>query len=194
MSGTEPQLMSASFAGSVTLPSPQGNSRPVPRKGIPRRQRASEISTSPSGLQSPGRTRLLHVTTTSKSQVAVFPAASVAVQVTLVRPNGKSMPHAGTQPTKSPTQEPLVTALARAFHWQELLDTGRYRSVTELAEALALDRSYVGRILRLTLLAPDIVEAIVQGREPSGLSLKRLTRRLPVAWAEQRRWFGFAGR
>jgi hypothetical protein len=92
----------------------------------------------------------------------------------------------GSLPVKSPTQEPLVTALARAFHWQELLDTGRYRSVTDLAEALGLDRSYVGRILRLTLLAPDIVETIVDGREPSGLSLERLVRPMPAAWAEQR--------
>ena len=88
----------------------------------------------------------------------------------------------GTLPTKSPTQEPLMTALARAFHWQELLDTGRYRSVTELAEALGLDRSYVSRILRLTLLAPDIVEAIVHGREPSGRSLERLVKGMPAAW------------
>jgi len=92
----------------------------------------------------------------------------------------------GARPTKSPGQQPLLTALARAFHWQELLDEGRYVSVTELAEALGLDRSYVGRILRLVLLAPDIVDAIVAGREPSGMSLERLTKGLPVVWDEQR--------
>jgi hypothetical protein len=96
----------------------------------------------------------------------------------------------GTTRSKSPTQEPLITALARAFHWQELIDTGRYDSVTELADGLGVDRSYVGRILRLTLLAPDIVEAIVAGREPSGLSLERLTKRLPAAWGEQRERLG----
>ena len=94
----------------------------------------------------------------------------------------------GAQPTKSPTQEPLLTAVARAFHWQELL-AGRYATITELAEALRLDRSYVGRILRLTLLAPDIVDMIVSGREPSGLSLGRLTKRVPVDWHEQRETF-----
>ena len=52
----------------------------------------------------------------------------------------------GTEQRKSPTQEPLVTALARAFHWQELIDSGKYASVTELAEALGVDRSYVGRV------------------------------------------------
>jgi len=69
-----------------------------------------------------------------------------------------------------PTQEPLITALPRAFHWQELIDRGKYSSISDLAEALGLDRSYVSRIMRLTLLAPEIVEAIVDGPEPSGLS------------------------
>ncbi len=83
-------------------------------------------------------------------------------------------------------QEPLVTALARAFHWQELIDTGRYTSVAALAEALGVDRCYVRRILNLACLAPDIVEAVVRGEEPSGLSLERLTKGFPLAWDEQR--------
>ena len=95
----------------------------------------------------------------------------------------------GARTSKSPTQEPLVTALARAFHWQELIDSGRYASVTELAEALGVDRSYVGRIMRLALLAPDIVEAIVRGDEASGMSLERLTKGLPMLWEEQRERF-----
>ena len=98
----------------------------------------------------------------------------------------------GTERPKSPSQEPLVTALARAFHWQELIDSGRYGSITELAEALGVDRSYVGRVIRLTLLAPDIVEAIVRGDEPSGLSLERLVKKMPMLWEEQRARFEFA--
>ena len=85
----------------------------------------------------------------------------------IIVPEG--LPGAGS---KAAAQEPLLTALARAFHWQELIDSGRYASVTELASALGVDRSYVGRVMRLALLAPDIVEAIVLGREPSGLSLE----------------------
>ena len=87
----------------------------------------------------------------------------------------------------------MITAIARAFHWQELVDGRKYSSISDLAEALGLDRSYVGRIMRLTLLAPDIVEAIVDGREPSGVSLERLVKAMPVMWAEQRGRFGFAG-
>ncbi len=100
----------------------------------------------------------------------------------IIVPEGLS----GSRPTKPRAQAPLVTALARAFHWQELIDCGKFASVTELAEALDVDRSYVGRIVRLTLLAPDIVEAIVRGEEPGGLSLQRLVKRMPAVWAEQR--------
>ncbi len=100
----------------------------------------------------------------------------------------------GSRPPKSPTQEPLKTALARAFHWQELIDNGRYASVTQLAGALGMDRSYVGRVVRLALLAPDIVEAIVRAQEPSGVSLERLTKRSPLLSQEQRETFGFARR
>ena len=96
----------------------------------------------------------------------------------------------GARPTNSPAQTPLLTAVARAFHWQDLLDSARYASITELAKALELDRSYVGRILRLTLLAPDIVETLAQGRERNGLSLQELTQRVPVSWDEQRETFG----
>ena len=88
-------------------------------------------------------------------------------------------------PTAAP-QEPLVTALARAHYWQQLIESGCYSSIAALAEALGVDRRYVGRILGLTCLAPVIVEAIVEGREPSGLSLERLVKGVPMAWEEQR--------
>ena len=96
--------------------------------------------------------------------------------------------------SKTATQEPLVVALARAHRWQELIDEGRYPSITALAEALDVDRSYVSRMLRLTFLAPDIIEAILRGDEPSGLSLAKLTGRLPLLWSEQRKKFGFPER
>jgi len=91
----------------------------------------------------------------------------------------------GARRSKAEAQEPLLTALARAFHWQEMIESGWFSGVTELAAALGLDRSYVGRILRLTMLAPAIVEMIVDGREPGGLSLERLVKGMPLVWAEQ---------
>jgi hypothetical protein len=95
-------------------------------------------------------------------------------------------------PARKPaTQESLVIALARAHRWKALLESGRFSSLEEMAHALKLDRSYVGRILRLTLLAPDIIMAILDGKEPSGLSLGKLTKTLPLDWVEQRKVLGF---
>ena len=88
-------------------------------------------------------------------------------------------------------QEPLIIALARAYFWQELLDTGRYASITELASALNVDRCYVRRILNLACLAPSIVEAVVRGEEPSGMSLERLAKGFPLYWDQQRNELAF---
>ena len=81
----------------------------------------------------------------------------------------------------------LVKALARAWRWQKLLDRGVYSSVTEIAEAEKISKSYVSRILRLALLAPDIVEAILGGWADQRVMLEKLERPLPVGWEEQRR-------
>ena len=80
----------------------------------------------------------------------------------------------------------LVKALARAHRWNRLLETGRYGSAAELAAAEKINPSYVSRVLRLTLLAPDIVEAIVEGRQADGMEAALLLRPFSTAWAEQR--------
>lgn len=81
----------------------------------------------------------------------------------------------------------LVEAIAKAHRWQEQLESGEYPSVDDLANSLKVDRSYVSRLLQLTSLAPDLVEAILRGDEPDGLSLAKLRKNLPVRWDEQRR-------
>ena len=63
---------------------------------------------------------------------------------------------------------------------------GRFRSAVEIAEAEGVTRSFVNRLLRLTLLAPDIVEAILDGLQPKAMALEELTRAMPSAWHEQR--------
>ena len=88
-------------------------------------------------------------------------------------------------PAKPRPDETLIRALARAHRWKRLLEEGKYRSAGELAEAEGVTRSFVNRLLRLTLLAPDIVEAILDGRQPKGLQLEELTRAMPSAWEEQ---------
>jgi hypothetical protein len=80
----------------------------------------------------------------------------------------------------------LVSALARAHRWKRLLEEGRYRSAGEIAEAEKVSRSFVNRMLRLTLLVPDIVEAILDGRQPKGTQLEGLTKPMPSEWGEQR--------
>ena len=87
---------------------------------------------------------------------------------------------------KVPAQESLVRAVARAFHWQSLLESGEAASIGALATRFHVDHSYVARTLRLAGLAPDIVEAIVRGDEPEGLTMRRLMRPWPVQWDEQR--------
>ena len=67
----------------------------------------------------------------------------------------------------------MVKALVRAFHYQRMLDEGRYASITEMAAAERLERGYLGSLLRLTLLAPDIVETILDGWRPKGVDLSR---------------------
>ena len=79
--------------------------------------------------------------------------------------------------------------MTRAFRWREMLETGEYSTICEIAEAEKINESYVGRILRLTLLAPEIVEAIVGGRQPAELQLGHLLRRFPVEWLAQREGF-----
>ena len=88
--------------------------------------------------------------------------------------------------TRPHTVGALIKALARAWRWQKLLDCGVYSSVTEIAEAEKISKSYVSRILRLALLAPDIVEAILGGWEDQRVMLEKLERPLPVGWADQR--------
>jgi len=83
------------------------------------------------------------------------------------------------------THSALVLAVIRGHHWKELLESGRYPSIDALAARMGVDNSYVGRHLNLALLAPDIVEAVLMGREPDGLSLAKLYG-LPLEWEAQR--------
>jgi hypothetical protein len=80
----------------------------------------------------------------------------------------------------------MVKALARAFRWQKLLKSGTYTTVEEIAAAKKINPSYVSRVLRLTLLAPDIVEAILDGRQPAALQLSVLLKPFSSEWQAQR--------
>lgn len=79
----------------------------------------------------------------------------------------------------------MVKAIARAFRWREMLENGTHATIAEIAAAEKINEAYVGRVLRLTLLAPDIVEAILDGRQPAQMTLAVLMQRFPVEWSEQ---------
>jgi len=95
------------------------------------------------------------------------------------------------EPDRIQPPTPLAIAVAKAHRWQRWLDEGRYADVNGLARALKLESSYVHRLLRLTLLAPDIIEAIIDGHEPNGLTVAALRGALPLVWHEQRRALEF---
>ena len=82
-------------------------------------------------------------------------------------------------------------AIRNAQKWLAMLMNGEAKNLTDLASQLGLKPSYVSRILSLNNLAPDIVEAIVEGNEPDGLSIEKISRNIPEDWAEQRKLFGF---
>ncbi|PWE30591.1 hypothetical protein DDZ14_14995 [Maritimibacter sp. 55A14] len=79
----------------------------------------------------------------------------------------------------------LVKALARAFRWKRMLDSGDFATIAELAERERIAPSYMTRVLRLTLLAPDIVEAILDGRHGPEVTLARVLEPFPVEWERQ---------
>ncbi len=81
----------------------------------------------------------------------------------------------------------LVKAIARAFRWQKMLETGRYATIREIARAERINSSYVSRVLRLTLLAPEFVTAILHERAHDAPTLAEAMGPFPVEWQEQRR-------
>jgi hypothetical protein len=84
----------------------------------------------------------------------------------------------------------VVKAVVRAHRWRHMLESGEYSSSAELAKAEKVNDSYLSRILRLTLIAPDIIEAILAGRQASTLQLDDLLKPLPAAWDRQRSELG----
>ena len=104
----------------------------------------------------------------------------------IVAPDGSAIVPA----TKRQPDGTLVKALARAWRWQRMLDDGVYSSVREIGDAENISKSYISRILRLALLAPDVVNAILAGRTNQGMILEQLEQPLPACWEEQLNYLG----
>ena len=93
------------------------------------------------------------------------------------------MPEGATQPRR--TDNTLVKALARAFRWKRMLESGEFASISELAEREGIAFTYMARLMRLSLLSPELVDAIMDGRQPANVTLAKLTDPFPTDWKEQ---------
>ena len=104
----------------------------------------------------------------------------------IVTPEGLKVPQRRPAPDQT-----LINALVRAHRWRRRIESGRAKSITDLAEQESVTDAYVCRLLPLTCLAPDIVEAILDGRQSKGLRLTELLGNGPLVWEEQRVGWNF---
>lgn len=104
----------------------------------------------------------------------------------IVKRGGKKemqLPEGATQSQR--TDSTLVKALARAFRWKRMLESGEYATIAELAERGGIAPSYMTRVLRLTLLAPDIIDAILDGKQGPEVTLAQVLEPFPLTWQHQ---------
>ena len=124
----------------------------------------------------------------------------IRVPVQFKRRGGRKLiitPEGATEAVATPANidDTLVRTLVKAHRWRRRLETGKAKSITDLAEQEKMTIAYVAKLWPLTCLAPDIVAAILDGRQPRGLSVNRMLQNIPESWDEQRRLWEFpAGR
>ena len=122
--------------------------------------------------------------------------ATISVPVAFLQRGGRKqiLTPSGTTPwSPAPRVDgALVKAVVRAHRWRQMLESGEYSSSAELAKAEKVNDSYLSRILRLTLIAPDITEAILAGSQLNTLQLDELLKPLPAAWERQRSELGIS--
>jgi hypothetical protein len=115
---------------------------------------------------------------------------TLTIPIRLQRRGGRKlimMPEGVAAPARKPRRDDtLIKALVRAHRWRRKIESGQAKSITDLAEQQGVTDAYVCRLLPLTCLAPDIVEAILDGRQPKGLRLAEVLGNGPLSWEEQR--------
>ena len=120
---------------------------------------------------------------------------TIRIPMRLQRRGGRKLimtPEGVATPARKPSRdETLVKALVRAHCWRRKIESGQAKSITDLAEQERVTDAYVCRLLPLTCLAPDIVEAILDGRQPKGLRLAEVLVNGPLAWNTQSETWGF---
>jgi hypothetical protein len=115
---------------------------------------------------------------------------TIRIPMRLQRRGGRKLimaPEGSAAPTPKPRRDDtLVRALVRAHRWRRRIEGGQAKSITDLAEQEGVTVAFVCRLLPLTCLAPDLVEAILDGRQPQGLRLSEMLGNGPLGWEEQR--------
>ena len=112
----------------------------------------------------------------------------VSIPITLRESSGKK--RIITEEKKyNAADDPIVVNIARGFYWQEMIDSGKVANVRELARIMNVNESYVGRTVRLTMLAPEIIHNAIRGTLPPEVTLAKLYK-LPDRWDEQLKQFG----
>jgi hypothetical protein len=114
----------------------------------------------------------------------------VSIPVKFYRRNGRQMVFSTNDGAEESESHALVVALAKAWQWQEELESGEYSTIEELAGANNVDRTYVSRLLQLTALAPELVNILLAGDDRERLSLRQLRKAIPVLWSEQLQLWG----
>jgi hypothetical protein len=121
---------------------------------------------------------------------------TIRIPIRLQRRGGRKLimtPDGVATPARKPRRdETLVKALVRAHRWRRRIESGQAKSITDLAEQEGVTDAYVCRLLPLTCLAPDIVEAILDGRQPKGLRLAAMLGDGPLVWNAQKETWGFS--
>jgi hypothetical protein len=107
----------------------------------------------------------------------------------LVGPQGQDLRRLDLEVRKD---EKLLKALGRAYRWHKMIAIGQYQSVSELAEAENINKSYLQRMMRLMLLSPRIIDAVLNGQQPEGFALTDIEKAFSPIWSEQEKKFGFA--
>ena len=121
---------------------------------------------------------------------AVPETVTIHIPFRVVKRGGRKemqLPDSAAQPRR--TDNTLVKALARAFRWKRMLESGEFATIAELAEREGIATSYMTRILRLTQLEPGIIEAVLDGRQNDAVTLARLMDPFPISWIEQKNIF-----
>jgi hypothetical protein len=120
---------------------------------------------------------------------------TIRIPIRLQRRGGRKLimtPEGAAMPTPKPRRDDTLIKLVRAHRWRRRIESGQAKSITDLAEQEGVTVAYVCRLLPLTCLAPDIVEAILDGRQPKGLRLAAVLGNGPLDWGEQRASWGLS--